>query len=158
MVAYPFVLFFKVTRDSVVQVYTEDPDSRCGAKDIEKQKKVVQVATKVDKTLKTGLEYEKSVFLEDFKNRHDLIKRAKYFPVRIKDPATGRFTVEQHTRVYEPKKGIWNFEESDGVELRNETTLDEGRFQFEDAPNQQQQYSTTLRRSSFKTRVGRMMW
>ena len=136
--AHLFVFFFKVIRDSVIEVYAEDPSSRCGAKDIEKQKKVLQVATKVDKTLKTGLEYEKSVFLEEFKDRPDLIKRAKYFTARIKDPATGRFIVEQHTRVYEQRKGIWNFEESDGVELRNETTLDDGRFQFADTPNQQQ--------------------
>ena len=64
------------------------------------------MATNLDKRAKTGLEYEKSVFLEEFKDRPDLIKRAKYFTARVKDPATGRFIVEQHTRVYEQKKGV----------------------------------------------------
>ena len=79
-----------------------------------------------------GLEYEKTVFLELFKDQPELVKKAKYYAVRTIDIKSGKPIVEMRTKIYEHQPGVYKFEETSGTELRSEQTLDDGRFEFAD--------------------------
>ena len=48
---------------------------------------------------------EKSVFLERYKNQPDIIRKAEYFPARVRDEVIGRMVFEMHVKMYEQKKG-----------------------------------------------------
>ena len=122
----------KVNRDSAILVFQEKgPACRFKVEDmLSNQKKVVAAAREVDDRLKTGEQLEKSVFLERFKDRPEVLKAARFFPARVRDEITGRWTIEQHCKVYDQGRGAYRFEERFGKELRREEIIDDLEFEF----------------------------
>ena len=122
---------FQESRDAVIAVYAEEsPNCRLKYDAVLTKAKVLRVAFEREQRSRVGLEYEKSVFLELFKDQPEVVKKAKFYPCRTIDIKTGKPTIEMRTKVYEHRHGIYKFEETAGTELRSEQTLDDGRFEL----------------------------
>ena len=115
-------------RDAVIMVYTDKGEAaRCGLKDIETARKEVTMATyEKDERSKQGTEDEKSRFLEGFKDQPETFKKARWNLVRFRNPKTGRWVIEQRTKVYDQVEVKYRFKESTGTELRESNVLDNG--------------------------------
>ena len=70
------------------------------------------------KEVKMELNMKNNVFLEAFEDQPDVIKKAKYHPVRFRDPKTKAFKVELRTKVYDLADGMYRFKEKSGSEIR----------------------------------------
>ena len=121
----------QVSRDSVVCVYqSKGEDARFGHKEINAVKKEVTTSTyEQDERSKEGIEYEKSRFMECFKDQPDIIRRAKWKSVRCKKP-NGKWVIEQRTRVYALCEGEYRFKETAGAEVRQSTRIDDGSLEL----------------------------
>ena len=86
--------------------------TRCTIGEVQHARKsIIASTTEADKGSRSGYELEKSVFLEKYKDQPEILKQARWFSVRERDE-TGNWKVEQHTKVYDDKKGVYRFEES----------------------------------------------
>ena len=137
VVSFPLSLGFHIcleeSRDSVVALYMElGPEARLKQEEIIGKKVVLASTFEQDSRLKTGHEYEKSVFLNLFKDQPEALKQAKYYTVRYKCLRTNKIIVEQRTKVYEQAQGVWRFEEKTGSEVRTDQVIDDGRLILED--------------------------
>lgn len=97
--------------------------SKC---DVAASKVTIMSSYQTDNRKKTGLEYERSVFEAMFKSQPDVLKKAKFFPVRFKCPSTGKNKTEMRTRVYDQVAGTVAFEELEGSSVRVDNTVDNG--------------------------------
>ena len=99
--------------------------------DVASAKKTV-IASTFDLTnrMKTGIELEKSVFQERFADNQAVLKKAKYFPARVRDEDTGKWKVEQHVKIHDQAKGEWRFEEVSGQEVRTNNVIDDGEIEL----------------------------
>ena len=100
------------------------------------RKKVVAATIDAEKRSRVGSEIEKSIFLERYKDFPDVVKRAKYFPVRVKDEH-GRWVTEMHTKVYDDVRGVYRFEESQSKETKSSQVVDDMEFEFGEGHQQQ---------------------
>ena len=116
-------------RDAVVTVYQESgATGRCCYADIETARKSIEAAVvEADKRMRCGIEMEKSVFLEQYKDRPEVIRKAKFFAVRIRDDS-GKWVMEQHVKIYDDRKGVYRFEESHSQEVRKKNVVDDCAF------------------------------
>ena len=105
----------------------EDENARVGHKEINSMRTVVVASTfESEERCKDGLEYEKGVFLETFKDQPDVIKKAKFHPVRFRDPKTKAFKVELRTKIYDLADGVYRFSEKSSSDIRQNNTIDDG--------------------------------
>ena len=79
---------------------------------------------------KTGREIEQSVFLTMYKDDPATLKKAKFYPVRVRDEATGRMVVEQVTKVFDQQKGVRLFEDIESNSIIRQSVIDDGRVQL----------------------------
>ena len=83
------------SRDAVIAVYLDmGIDHRISSDDIVGKKQVLATAFETEQRKTTGLEYEKSVFLEQFAEQPEVLKAAKYYTVRFKCTKTNKIIVE----------------------------------------------------------------
>ena len=80
---------------------------------------------------KTGVEYEKSAFLDNFKGNDKLVNSASYCRVTFRDKA-GIWKSEMRTRVFDQGEGEYKFEIIKGSRVNKNTTLDDGRMVIHD--------------------------
>ena len=105
----------------------EGENARVGHKEINSMRTVVVASSyESEERSKEGIEYEQNTFLETFKDQPDVIKKAKYHPVRVRDPKTKAFKVELRTKVYDLADGMYRFKEKSGSEIRQNCTIDDG--------------------------------
>ena len=62
----------------------EGEDARVTAKDVAAKKEVFRKSFQITQRKKTGRDIEKSVFLKRFKDKPDILKRAKWISVRVR--------------------------------------------------------------------------
>ena len=130
--------FAEADRDAVILVYQErGVDARC-TNDLVAQarKQIVASTVEADKRSRGGYEMEKSVFLETYKDSPEILKKAKWFPARVKDES-GRWKVEQHTKIYDDKVGVFRFEESHTEKVASHNVIDDMQFEFSEGHQQQ---------------------
>lgn len=77
-----------------------------------------------DNVKKTGQMIEKSKFEEMYKNRPDILRKAKFFPRRVREG--GKYSVKQFTKVYKQEDGVYDFEEVQGQTVVREQMIDDG--------------------------------
>ena len=96
-------------------------DARIKATEVAAKRVIVQKKSEGTRRKKTGLEIERSVFLKDYKDRKDLIKKAKFYPINVRDQTTGRMKMIMVTRIFDQKEGVTAFEDyqDSGVESQN---------------------------------------
>ena len=115
----------------MISIYrSKGEDYRCGHKEVNAMKKEVTASSyEQDERSKEGIEYEKSRFLEVFKDQPDIIRRAKFKPVRCKKP-NGKWVVELRTKIYDRADGEYHFREVCGSEVRQSSRLDDGTLEL----------------------------
>lgn len=77
---------------------------------------------------RTGIEIEKSVFQQKYKNQPEILKKARFFTVRTRDPTTGKWKLQEVTRIYDHEEGICAFEDVQKDEVEENQTLENGAF------------------------------
>ena len=137
----------------MITVYqSKGSDNRCCYADIETERKIIESSVvEADKRMRVGVEMEKSVFLEQYKDRPEVIRKAKFFPVRIRDDS-GKWVLEQHVKIYDEQKGIYRFEESHTQEVRRTSTVDNCAFEF--GPDHQQRVFEDHAAATFRNSSG----
>ena len=138
----------------MIEVYKEEgEDSQCRSSDVSLKRKIVEACTvESDERGKSGTQLEKSLFLERYKDEPELIRQAKFFPVRIRDENTGRWVMEEHTKVYKQVKGEWEFKETVTNQVKSSQVIDDGRFQL--VENQAQQVFEDHSAATFSHNTG----
>ena len=133
-----FLRVAQATRDAIVWVHLEDGlDARCGHKDVNKMKKIVQANSyEKEERSKEGIEYSKERFLEVYKDQPEIIRKAKFKTVRFRHPKAGRWMTEQRTKVYDQADGEYRFKEIQGNEIVQKKTLDDGSLELVDDQQQ----------------------
>ena len=136
------------SRDAVIAVYLDmGIDHRISSEDIVGKKQVLATAFETEQRKKTGLEYEKSVFLEQFAEQPEVLKATKYYTVRLKCPKTNKMIVEQRTKVYDQKVGVHAFEEISGNTNSTHQIIDDGQVILQEG--QQDQVFHDISRAQF---------
>ena len=136
------------SRDAVIAVYLDmGIDHRISSEDIVVKKQVLAIAFETEQRKKTGLEYEKSVFLEQFAEQPEVLKATKYYTVRLKCPKTNKMIVEQRTKVYDQKVGVHAFEEISGNTNSTHQIIDDGQVILQEG--QQDQVFHDISRAQF---------
>ena len=122
----------EVSRDAVIAVYqAKGAGHRLLSDDVVGSKKTV-IASTIEHTnrMKTGIELEKSVFLDRYSENPEVLKKTKYFVARVRDEDTGKWKVEQHVKIHDQAKGEWKFEEVSGQEVRSNNVIDDGEIEL----------------------------
>ena len=93
--------------DVAVGIYQANgEDARCGAKEVNSMRQEVISAThEQEDRSKEGIVYETNTFQTVFKDQPDVIKKAKFQPVRFRNPHTGQMCTGQRTKVYDLQEG-----------------------------------------------------
>ena len=138
----------------MIEVYKEEgEDSHCRGSDVSVKRKIVEACTvESDERGKSGTQLEKSLFLERYKDEPELIRQAKFFQARIRDENTGRWVMEEHTKVYKQVKGEWEFKETVTSQVKSSQVIDDGRFQL--VENQAQQVFEDHSAATFSHNTG----
>ena len=144
-------LFLEVSRDAVIGVFIEQgEDAKCGRKDVNEMRTTVQMSQYEDDELaREGVEYEKSRFFEVFESEPEIIKKAKWFPRRVRNDA-GKWVVQTHCKVFDRPKGEYKFREVVGRRVEQNTCLDDGHLQISE--DQQQRVLDDTVNAAFQSR------
>ena len=67
-----------------------------------------------------------------YKHDREALKKARYYPVRFREPETGRMKLIQVTRAYDQAAGIMRFEDIEENRITRENILDDGILQLVD--------------------------
>ena len=119
----------EVSRQAVVYVFCEKGfDARIKATEVAAKRVIVQNKSEGTRRKKTGLEIERSVFLKDYKDRKDLIKKAKFYPINVRDETTGRMKMIMVTRIFDQKEGVTAFEDYQDSGVESQNMLDNGQI------------------------------
>eukprot|EP00969_Alexandrium_andersonii_P037809 1657956-Alexandrium_andersonii.AAC.1 len=122
---------FEEFRTSVIQVVANQSSNRLRitAPALDAARESVKLSTQTaSKRSKTGLEFTKTAFEKRFKDRPDILKKAKYYPY-----ADQNGKVSMRTKVFddELEEGVYRFEESERQVLAHEQVLDNGETVLE---------------------------
>ena len=119
----------EVSRQAVVMVHCEKGfDARVKATEVAAKRVIVQNKSEGTRRKKTGLEIERSVFLKDYKDKKDLIKKAKFYPINVRDQTTGRMKMIMVTRIFDQKEGVTAFEDYQDSGVESQNMLDNGQI------------------------------
>ena len=75
---------------------------------------------------KTGRLMEKSVFETKFADQPEVLRRAVYQPLRVKE--AGKYIVKQFTKIYDQEYGVYNFIEREGDIIEQIKDIDTGEL------------------------------
>ena len=87
---------------------------------------VVSQHIESDNMKKTGRMVEKSKFEEQNQDRPAMLKKAQYFPRRVREG--DKYTVKMFTKVYNEEEGEYLFEEIQGKTIIRNQTIDDGSY------------------------------
>ena len=120
----------EVSRTAVISVFCDrgSPDAKVRATEIHAKRVVVQKSSEGTRRKKTYVEVEKAQFLKDFKDRKDLIKKAKFYPVRTRDKVTGRMKMIMVTKINDQKEGYTVVEDYEDNSVQSMNVIDDGKF------------------------------
>ena len=103
-------------------------ESKIFRKELNQKKRILQKSWESTVRKRTGLEIEKSVFLQNYAHKPDIIKKAKFQSVYTRDEVTGKRVVIQVTRIYDQEKGERIFEDVEGEGVEAEKEVDGGEL------------------------------